>query len=56
MPVNPQILVDIHRDSQIKPLTTGANNPAQLNQTGGEQATEQVQKQLGTGDDEQPRF
>ena len=44
------------KPAQIKPLTTGGNNPAQLNQTGGEQATEQVQKQLGTGDDEQPRF
>ncbi len=56
MPVNPQILVDIHRDSQIKPLTTGGNNPAQPSPTIDEQAIEQVQKQLGTGDDEQPRF
>ncbi len=42
--------------TQTMPLTSGGNNPAQLTPTTDEQVIEQVERQLETGEDEQPRF
>jgi hypothetical protein len=40
------------KSPQIKPLTSGGNNPAQVSPTIDEQVIEQVERQLGTGDNE----
>ncbi len=52
MSKNPKVIMLVLDADQIKPLTSEGNTPAQVSPTIDEQVIEQVQRQLGTGDDE----